>query len=363
MIKYPIVRPVLPALDNYQHYIKTVFDKVWLTNNGPMHQELERRLAAFLGVKHLMLVSNGTLALQVAYRALNLGEYVITTPFSFAATASSLAWQNHRCRFVDIDANSFNIDPSCIDDELAAKCDGIVATHVFGNPCDVEALDTLSQKHQLKVIYDAAHAFGCRYKGQSVLNWGDASTLSLHATKIFHTVEGGAIIFKHEADFNRAKQLINFGFDSAQYPEFVGINAKLNEINAAMGLALLDDVERFQSHRIACVNTYHQLLATEFEFQHWANDSSVNGAYMPLLCQTQQELLQLMPMLAELGVQTRRYFYPSLSEVPCYGMQGETPIANGISQRVLCLPLYTDMTIKDVTDICELVKQALKSIR
>lgn len=363
MIKYPIVRPVLPELEKYQQYIKTVFDNVWLTNAGPLHQELERRLADYLGVKHLMLVSNGTLALQVAYRALNLGERVITTPFSFAATASSLAWQNHNCQFVDIDTGSLNIDPDCISDELAASCDGIVATHVFGNPCDVEKLDSLSRKHNLKVIYDAAHAFGCRYKGESILNWGDASTLSLHATKIFHTVEGGAIIFKHEADLLKAKQLINFGFDSKQFPEFVGINAKLNETNAAMGLALLDDIEARQSHRITCINAYQLQLAVEFEFQQWADESSVNGAYMPVLCRSEQELLQLMPLLTELGVQTRRYFYPSLSEVPCYGMQGETPIANDISRRVICLPLYADITIEDVTDICDLVKQALNKIR
>ncbi|SUI75375.1 DegT/DnrJ/EryC1/StrS family aminotransferase [Shewanella morhuae] len=363
MIKYPIVRPVLPKLETYQQYISTVFDNVWLTNMGPLHQQLEQRLAAYLGVKHLMLVSNGTLALQVAYKALELGEHILTTPFSFAATASSLAWQNHQCYFVDIDADSLNIDPDKISDDLAERCDGIVATHVFGNPCDVEKLDRLSKKYQLKIIYDAAHAFNCHYQGQSILNWGDASTLSLHATKIFHTVEGGAIIFKREADLIRARQLINFGFNSQQFPEFIGINAKLNEINAAMGLALLDGVEEQQQLRIRCVERYRTELVNLFQFQTWRRDSDNNGAYMPIICDSEEQLLSVMKRLTTLGVQTRRYFYPSLAEVPCYGMRGDTPIASDISRRILCLPLYAGMNVDEVTAICKLIKQAVAESR
>lgn len=362
MIKYPIVRPVLPKLETYQQYISTVFDNVWLTNMGPLHQQLEQRLAAYLGVKHLMLVSNGTLALQVAYKALELGEHILTTPFSFAATASSLAWQNHQCYFVDIDADSLNIDPDKINDALGVRSHGIVATHVFGNPCNVEKIDRLSKKYSLKVVYDAAHAFNCRYKGESILNWGDASTLSLHATKIFHTVEGGAIIFKQEADLIKARQLINFGFNSKQFPELIGINAKLNETNAAMGLALLDDIDARQQLRIRCVEHYRDELFNLFQFQQWSPDSYNNGAYMPVLCESEAQLLSLMYSLTNLGVQTRRYFYPSLAEVPCYGMRGEAPIANDISKRILCLPLYGDMSLEDVTSICKLVRHAFSEL-
>jgi len=364
-IKYPIVRPVLPPLSEYQKYIESVFQRNWLTNNGPLHQELESRLSDYLQVNNLMLVANGTLALQVAYQALELNDTdrsILTTPFSFAATASSIAWQGHSCEFVDINSQTLNLDPTAISQEQLARSSAIVATHVFGNPCDVKAFDKLSKENDIKIIYDAAHAFDCKFNDESVLKWGDASTLSLHATKIFHSVEGGAIVFKHEADLLRAKEMINFGFNQQQYPDKVGINAKMSELHAAMGLSLLDNIHDIQLQRILCVETYHKLLEGEFDFQVWDTNSSYNGAYMPILCKTEAQLLSLMPRLLELGVQTRRYFYPSLSEVPCYGQVGETPIANEISRRVLCLPLYADMSLADVKDICALTKKALREV-
>jgi len=364
-ILYPIVRPVLPSLSEYQKYVESVFQRNWLTNNGPLHQELESRLSDYLQVNNLMLVANGTLALQVAYQALEFNDTdrpILTTPFSFAATASSIAWQGHSCEFVDINSQTLNLDPTAISQEQLARSSAIVATHVFGNPCDVKAFDKLSKENDIKIIYDAAHAFDCKFNDESVLKWGDASTLSLHATKIFHSVEGGAIVFKHEADLLRAKEMINFGFNQQQYPDKVGINAKMSEFHAAMGLSLLDNIHDIQLQRILCVETYHKLLEGEFDFQVWDTNSSYNGAYMPILCKTEAQLLSLMPRLLELGVQTRRYFYPSLSEVPCYGQVGETPIANEISRRVLCLPLYADMSLADVKDICALTKKALREV-
>lgn len=361
-IKYPIVRPVLPSLAEYQKYVESVFQRSWLTNNGPLHQELESRLADYLKVNHLMLVANGTLALQVAYQALELNNKespILTTPFSFAATASSIIWQGHSCEFVDIQPDTLNLDPAKISQEQLANSSSIVATHVFGNPCDVEALEQLSKKNEIKIIYDAAHAFDCKLNGESVLNWGDASTLSLHATKIFHSVEGGAIVFKQEEDLLRAKEMINFGFNKQQYPEKVGINAKMSELHAAMGLSLLDSINDIQQHRINCVETYHNELKGEFDFQVWDRQSSNNGAYMPILCDSETQLLSLMPRLLAQGVQTRRYFYPSLSHVPCYGQIGVTPIANEISRRVLCLPLYADMSLADVKEICAITKKVL----
>ncbi|WP_394200812.1 DegT/DnrJ/EryC1/StrS family aminotransferase [Shewanella waksmanii] len=362
-IKFPIVRPVLPAIDVYQKYVQSVFDSKWLTNSGPLHQQLEQRLAEHLGVEHLMLVANGTFALQVAYQALGLTDSsrpILTTPFSFAATASSVAWQGHQCQFVDIDSSSLNIDPKLITQEQVRAASAIVATHVFGNPCDVHHLEKLTKGLDTKVIYDAAHAFNCRLNGESVLNWGDASTLSLHATKIFHCVEGGAIVFKKAHDLQRAKEMINFGFNRHQYPENVGINAKMSEMHAAMGLSLLDDVDAIQEQRIEAVDTYKSLLNDDFEFQQWVDGSCNNGAYMPILCKDEKQLLKLMQHLTEDGVQTRRYFYPSLSEVECYGKRGETPIANEISRRVLCLPLYGDLTVSEVKQICGMVKSALR---
>ncbi|CAH1552920.1 DegT/DnrJ/EryC1/StrS family aminotransferase [Vibrio rotiferianus] len=360
-IRFPIVRPVLPDLQQYQNYIDGVFNRTWLTNGGPLHQELEQRLADYLGVKHLMLVGNGTLALQIAYKALGLGKQVITTPFSFAATASSLAWQDHQCEFVDIHSKSLNIDPQLISQQQWRQLDGLVATHVFGNPCAVEEIETLAVKHNTKVIYDAAHAFGCQYKGQSLLKWGDASTLSLHATKMFHTVEGGAIIFKNEKDLLKAKQLINFGFDMKQFPEHVGINSKMSEVHAAMGLALLDNIGEIQQQRIESIECYQSQLGSMVEFQCWEEGSSNNGAYMPIILESEQQVLKVMAQLLEKGIQTRRYFYPSLSQVPCYGMAGNTPIANDISQKILCLPLYFGLAENDIAYITAALKQALAS--
>lgn len=360
-IRFPIVRPVLPDLQQYQHHIDSVFKRVWLTNGGPLHQELELRLAEYLQVQNLMLVSNGTLALQIAYKALGLGERVLTTPFSFAATASSLAWQNHQCQFVDVQPTSLNIDPALISHQQWQQADGVVATHVFGNPCAVEEIEKKAIQTNTKVIYDAAHAFGCRYKEQSLLNWGDASTLSLHATKIFHTVEGGAIIFKNEQDLLTAKQLINFGFDNNQFPSLVGINSKMSEIHAAMGLALLDNIDDIQQQRINSIACYQSELRSVVEFQTWVDDSNNNGAYMPVLLESEQQVLQVMSRLLEKGIQTRRYFYPSLSQVPCYGMDGDTPIANQISTRILCLPLYYGLTEDDIRYITNALKLALVS--
>ena len=212
----------------------------------------------------------------------------------------------------------------------------------------------------MKVIYDAAHAFASPYKEKSVLHYGDASTLSLHATKLFHSVEGGAIIFKDKAVYDKAKQLINFGFDSSQYPEYVGINAKMSEFHAAMGLAVLDDIDHITAQRRALIECYHQnLAALPLQLQQWHKSGQRNGAYMPILLESETQLLKLTASLSEQGVQTRRYFHPSLSQIPAYGQQGVTPTANDVSSRVLCLPMYTDLSCDDVQAICGIVSRSL----
>ncbi len=358
-IKYPIVKPYLPNQDKYHQQITEVFDRNWLTNNGPLVQSLEKRLAEYLGVEHLLLVANGTLALQVAYAALNIKGEVLTTPFSFAATASSLCWQGIKPHFIDVDAGSLNFDVSAISPERAQAASAILAVHVFGNPCELEKINQVAEQYSLKVIYDAAHAFASNYYGKSVLNYGDASTLSLHATKLFHSVEGGAIIFKNKADYIKAKQLINFGFDSENNPQYVGINAKMSEFHAAMGLAVLDEVDYITSQRKALITQYHAQLEGVLQLQIWHEKGERNGAYMPILLKSEQQLLALSDRLLSEGIQTRRYFYPSLSQVPAYGMQGQTDIANDISARILCLPMYTDLKIADVDNICDTLKQAL----
>jgi dTDP-4-amino-4,6-dideoxygalactose transaminase len=359
VIKYPVVKPYLPEKDKYTSQVSEIFSRNWLTNSGPLVQALEMRLAEYLGVEHLLLVANGTLALQVAYAALDVKGEVLTTPFSFAATASSLCWQGIKPHFIDIDADSLNFDVSAVTPEHAESASAILAVHVFGNPCDVDKIAQVSQQYNLKVIYDAAHAFASNFEGKSVLNYGDASTLSLHATKLFHSVEGGAIVFKNQVDYVKAKQLINFGFDSASYPQYVGINAKMSEFHAAMGLAVLDDIDYVTCQRKALINHYHMQLENVLQLQIWHEQGARNGAYMPVIFESEQQLIAVIGLLGDAGIQSRRYFYPSLSQVPAYGMQGKTDIANDISARILCLPMYTDLQLTDVDVICTKLKHAL----
>lgn len=366
-MKYPIVKPFLPALNNYTAQIESIFKRNWLTNNGPCLQQLEKQLTEYFNVEHLLLVTNGTLALQVAFAALNINSQqgsVLTTPFSFAATASSLCFAGITPEFIDIDPATYNINIANASDEQLNQASAIVGVHVFGNPCDVMAIEQVAKQHNLKVIYDAAHAFASNLNGESVLHSGDAATLSLHATKLFHSVEGGAIIFKHKADYLKAKQLINFGFNAQQYPELVGINAKMSEVHAAMGLSVFEQIDYITTQRCALAARYSELLSPikQLQLQQWHPQGVNNGAYMPVVLESQNMLLKVQAALSNAGVQTRRYFYPSLSQVPAYGMQGLTPVANSISERVLCLPMYTDLTLDGVDEICQHVVTALNTL-
>ena len=238
----PVTKAYLPDRKKLTQYIDQIYENGWLTNNGPLLQKLENRLASYLGVKNLILVANGSLALQLAYKALDLRGEVVTTPFSFAATTSTLAWEGLEPKFADIDKRSFNIDPKNIEKIITDKTTAIVPVHVFGNPCEVELISDLAKKYNLKVVYDAAHAFGVTYKGQSVLKYGDISTLSFHATKIFHTIEGGAVITENDEIAKKIRSLINFGITGPDKIEGIGTNAKMNEFEAAMGHCVLDEI-------------------------------------------------------------------------------------------------------------------------
>jgi len=365
-VKYPIVKPFLPSIDAYKAQIDGVFERCWLTNNGPCLQQFEQQLAEYLGVEHLLLVANGTLALQVAFAALDTKGTVLTTPFSFAATASSLKFAGITPEFIDIDPRTYNLDINKATHSQLNSATAVLAVHVFGNPCDVEAIENKAKEYDLKVIYDAAHAFASDIDGKTVLDHGDVATLSLHATKLFHSVEGGAIIFKHESDYLKAKQLINFGFDAKLYPELVGINAKMSEMHAAMGLSVFEYVTEITQKRRDLVAHYHLLLKATAEqgllsLQAWHPQGVNNGAYMPVVLKSEQQLLQVQTKLLEQGIQTRRYFYPSLSTVPAYGMQGSTPHGNELSLRILCLPMFTDLTLEGVEQICSSLISALES--
>jgi dTDP-4-amino-4,6-dideoxygalactose transaminase len=244
-----VTKTYLPDKSKYIEYVNRIFKSGWLTNNGQFVQELEKRLADYLGVENLLVVTNGTLALQIAYRILGLKGQVITTPFTFIATVSSLVWEGLNPVFADINSDTFNISPELIEKKISKETSAILPVHVFGNACEVEQIENLAKQHKLKLIFDAAHAFGVRYKDSGILNFGDASILSFHSTKIFHTIEGGAVIFRDKKDYEKARLMINFGIAGYDIVKVLGINAKMNEFQAAMGLCILDDIEELIGKR------------------------------------------------------------------------------------------------------------------
>ena len=350
--------PIVPDFQKLTKYIKSVNDSGWFTNFGPLHQELTIRLEELLGVKNLLLVSNGTLAIQVACKALNVNR-AITTPFSFAATASSLLWQNIETTFCDINPLTLNISRELLEKHFIndPSVDGIVATHVYGNPCDVSGVAELSGQYNKKIIYDAAHAFGIELNGKSILNYGDASTLSFHATKVFHTVEGGAIVFSKQEDYELARSLINFGIDKEGCLGLPGINAKLNEYQCAVGLTLLDDIEQIIDKRVSLYNHYKNLLGSVVSFQKLHDSTNLNGAYFPVIFEREEELESIGNVLLQNGVESRRYFHPSLDEV--YEGNGSCHISRDVSRKILCLPLHYYMDERDVEKVVKVIKSCV----
>lgn len=351
----PVTKPYLPDRARLDAYIDRIYDTRWLTNNGPLVKELTERLKEYLGVEHLLLVSNGTLALQIAYRALDIKGTALTTPFSFVATTSSLVWEGITPKFVDIDPETFCMNPDLIEEAITPDVSAIVPVHVFGNACEVERIDEIAKKHSLKVIYYVAHAFGVKYKNKSILNYGDASTLSFHATKLFHTIEGGAILFKEKEALERAKLLINFGIDGPDSIVGLGINAKMNEFQAAMGLAVLDEMEQIKKAREVVWKRYESNLRGRIQLQKHNLHSTNNHAYASVLFRDQTALMQAKERLEESSIAPRRYFYPSLDTLP-YLSAGAPEIAQDISLRVLCLPLYAELPLADVDRICSIIR-------
>ncbi|NQY63324.1 MAG: DegT/DnrJ/EryC1/StrS family aminotransferase [Alteromonadaceae bacterium] len=354
-------QPIKPDIKQLTKYLEQVNDSGWYTNFGPLHQKLTSRLEEYLGVKNLLLVSNGTLALQVAYKTLNVTD-ALTTPFSFVATASSLIWQGIETSFSDIDEKSYNLCPSKAADVLAlhSEVNTVVATHVYGNPCDVIAFDELSKQHNIKIIYDAAHAFGIKVNGESVLNFGDASVLSFHATKIFHTVEGGAVVFKDKVNFDKAKEMINFGINHDQVILNVGINAKLNEYQAAVGLVNLDGMDNVLEHRSNLFHAYCKGLAEVVEIPYWHRQANVNGAYMPIKLKDNHQRERVRRVLNSANIQCRQYFSPSLDQIFVDSYSYSTENSHMISEGILCLPLHTYMTLEEVFVVIENVKKGVK---
>jgi dTDP-4-amino-4,6-dideoxygalactose transaminase len=336
----PVTKPFLPPKEEYDRYLEGIWQRNWLTNNGPLVNEYELRLKEYLGLKHLLYVSNGTIALQIAIKALGLKGEIITTPFSYVATTSSIVWEGCAPIFVDIDPGTLNIDPNKIEAAITKKTSAILATHCFGNACDIDAIQTIADKHKLKVIYDAAHCFGTKYKGKCILEYGDISTLSLHATKIVHSIEGGLVVTQDPELLKRMAFLRNFGHDGPENFKGVGINGKNSEFHAAMGLAVLNHANEILLRRELQYHNYLSLLDKLNIIKLGVEkNTSFNHAYFPVIFEDVTRANRAKEALEKKEIYPRRYFFPSLNNLP-YVTKCKTPIADDISQNILCLPLY-----------------------
>jgi dTDP-4-amino-4,6-dideoxygalactose transaminase len=366
-LKSPIyvTKPSLPDLQDFLPYLEQIWETKILTNNGPFHKQLEKELAEFLGVPYISLFANGTLALVTALQVLGISGEVITTPYSFVATSHSLLWNNIKPVFVDIEPGFCNLDPEKIEAAITSKTTAILPVHVYGNPCNVDRIEEIAKKHGLKVIYDAAHAFGVNYMGKSICNYGDISILSFHATKVFNTMEGGAIIC-HDA--NTKKQidfLKNFGFAGETTIMACGINSKMNEMQAALGLLQLKKHDENNEKRKVVDHLYRQNLKgiKGISFLAEPKNTETNYAYFPIFVDEKEYGLsrdKLYEKLKEIGIYGRRYFYPLISEFSMYEVyESANPAklqkAREASQGVICLPIYPDLEPKEVEYIISCV--------
>jgi len=354
-----VTKTYLPDKEKYKKYIDQIYANGWITNNGPMVKLLEKRLAEYLGVKNIVLVSNGTVALEIAYRILGLEGDVITTPFSFVATTSSLVTNGLNPVYADIDSQTLNMDPRNIEKLITKNTSAIVPVHVFGNTCEVEEIQTIAKKHNLKIVYDAAHTFNVKYKRESVLNYGDISTLSFHATKIFHSIEGGALIINDDSLLEKARYLINFGIKNAEEIPELGTNAKMNEFEAAMGLCVLDDMKELNAKRKLIYDFYKKKLEGVVKFQEANINSSQNHSYFPIILENEEQLKIIQGALNLKEIFPRRYFYPSLDSLSYLNSTQFCDISRDIASKILCLPMYVELTKEIQIKIIQIIKNNL----
>lgn len=354
-----VTKSFMPTKEEYTAYIDRIFNNAQLTNQGPLLKELESKLSDYLQVKNFHYVTNGTIALQLALRALDItdGE-IITTPFSYVATVSSILWERCKPVFVDIEPDNFTIDANKIEEKITAKTKAIMPVHVFGYACDVENIQKIADKHNLKVIYDGAHAFGSKYNGKSLLHFGDITTCSFHATKLFHTIEGGACIVK-DADVSERLELIKRFGHTGDTHFCLGINGKQSEFNAAMGLANFAHLDEIIEKRKNISNLYNELLQNVVERPKQQEGLVHNYAYYPVLFKSEEELQKVFEALNKENIYPRRYFYPSLNSLPYLNKYQKCPISEDVSLRIACLPLYPALDLKDVTRIAETIKAAI----
>lgn len=354
-----VTKTFLPPQEEYNNIVKRAWDKIWLTNRGELTLDLESKLKDYLNVDNIIITNNGTIPLQIALKLLGNNQEIITTPFSYVATSAAIVWENCKPVFVDIHPDYLTIDESKIEGAITTKTTAILATHVFGNPCHLEAIEAIAKKHQLSVIYDAAHSFGVKYKNQSIFNFGDVSTCSFHATKLFHTGEGGAMFCKNKELFDKLFYSHNFGHNGPLNFHGLGINAKISELQSAMGLAVFPYMDFIIDERKKVVEFYNSnlnfKLTRTIEIRE---NTDWNYSYYPLIFDNEDTLLRVQNALNENNIFPRRYFYPSLNTIE-YIKASEMPISESIASRILCLPLYVGLTIPELNQICLIINNKL----
>lgn len=355
-----VTKTFLPPRAEFDRYVDQIWESGWLTNNGPLSQQFSRAVTDYLSIdeSRFVFVANGTLALQLALRNLVGNEAdaeIITTPFTYVATTSAILWERYVPVFVDIDPQNLNIDPKKIESAITPKTRVILAVHVFGNPCDVEMIEGIARKHNLKVLYDASHAFGVWHRGRSLLEYGDASTLSFHATKIMHTIEGGAVYVNSSREVAETVELSKrFGHNGDDHFQ-LGINAKASEFQAAMGLSNIGHIDEVIAHRKAVSELYDDALGGKYQLVSFSSETRFNYSYYPIVFASEESLLQVFEKLAQENIFPRRYFYPSLNTLPYLDSHPSCPIAEDISSRIACLPIDAEINEKEVRQICRIL--------
>ena len=354
-----VTKTFLPPIEEYNKQVQRAWDNQWLTNRGELVLELEEKLRNYLSVSNIIITNNGTVPLQIALKLLGKQGEIITTPFSYVATTAAIVWENCTPVFVDIHPEYLTIDETKIEAAITDKTTAILATHVFGNPCHIEAIEAIAQKHQLKVIYDAAHCFGVSYKGKSIFDYGDVSTCSFHATKLFHTGEGGAM-FTNDVDLQH--QLFyshNFGHNGPLAFHGLGINGKISELQAAMGLAVLPYMETILAARKKVVDYYNQNLDfSKLKALKIRENTIWNYGYYPVIFESEAQLLKIEKVLHDNQINPRRYFYPSLNTID-YAKGQSMPVSESVSERILCLPLYVGLSNEDSGRIVAMINKEL----
>ena len=355
MGKIHVTKAFLPPIDEYKEYIDRIWDSGILTNQGPLLQEFESKTRKYLDVENFHFVTNGTIALQLAIEALDVaGGEIITTPFSYVATTSAMLWEGAKPIFVDIDEKTLCIDPKKIEAAITKRTKAILAVHVFGNPCDIEKIQKIAKKHDLKVIYDAAHAFGVEYRGKSLLSYGDISITSFHATKLFHTIEGGGIVVNDDTVNKKMELIKRFGHNGDENL-LLGINGKASEFQAAMGLVNYKYIDDVINERKRIVSLYDNHLKGKIIRPKFSSKIKYNNAYYPVILRDEQETQRIITRLNECNIVPRRYFYPSLNELPYVQQYYKCPVSESISKRILCLPLFIGLDNITIRKICEVI--------